>query len=174
LLFHVGSDKVAIIRPRAIKRGFRALVTGSGMQVVFPSILPVAGNDEGRNRKTQQINTTLRDWCHWQNLGFFDHKSVYMMSGLLATDGAHLSQRGKRIFAQVLAGLTETAVNEIWRGKDIKSGSLVISHGAARQYLRGDVLVRSFGLLHDVLSTLEHIWNVSILMRAAPSPSQWV
>jgi len=35
------------------------LVKGSGAQVVFSSILPVAGNDEGRNRKSQQINTWL-------------------------------------------------------------------------------------------------------------------
>lgn len=30
------------------------LVKGSGAQVMFSSILPVARNDEGRNRKSQQ------------------------------------------------------------------------------------------------------------------------
>jgi len=53
---------VATRNQRAIKRGFRALgqlVSGSGAQVVFSSILPVAGNNEGRNRKSQQINTWL-------------------------------------------------------------------------------------------------------------------
>jgi len=47
---------------RAIKRDFRALgqlVKGSGTQVVFSSIPPLAGNDEGRNRKSQQVNTWL-------------------------------------------------------------------------------------------------------------------
>ena len=75
------------------------------------SILPVVGNDEGRNRKSQQINTCLQAWCHQQNSGVFDHGSVYMAPGLLATDGVHLSQRGKRIFAQELAGLVEGALN---------------------------------------------------------------
>jgi len=45
---------------RAIKSDFRALgqlVKGSGAQLVFFSVPPVAGNDEGRNRNTQQINT---------------------------------------------------------------------------------------------------------------------
>jgi len=47
--------------PRAIKRNFRALgqlLKESGAQVVF-SILPVAGNDKGRNKKSQQNNTCL-------------------------------------------------------------------------------------------------------------------
>jgi len=50
-----------------IKRDFRALgqpVKGSGTQAVFFSILPVAGNDEGKNKQTQLINTWLCDWCH--------------------------------------------------------------------------------------------------------------
>lgn len=37
-------------------QGLGQLVKASGAQVVF-SILPVAGNVEGRNKKTQQINT---------------------------------------------------------------------------------------------------------------------
>ena len=114
LIFQVGSDEVAIRSPRAIKRDFRALgrlVKGSGAQVMFSSVLPVAGNDEGRNRKSQQINTWLQACCHQQNFGFFDHGSVYTTPGLLATDGVHLSQRGKRIFAQELAGLIEKALN---------------------------------------------------------------
>ena len=86
---------------------------GSGAQLVFSTIPPVARNDEGRNRKSQQINTWLRAWCHLQNFGGFDHGSVYTTPGLLATDGVHLSQRGKRIFAQELAGLIERALNYI-------------------------------------------------------------
>ena len=115
LIFQVGSNEVATRKPRAVKRDFRALgqlVKGSGAQVVFSSILPVAGNDEGRNRKSQQINTWLRDWCQQKNFGFFGHGLVYMTPGLLATDRVHLSQRGKRIFAQELAGLIiERALN---------------------------------------------------------------
>ena len=107
-------QQVATRRPKAIKRDFRALgqlVKGSGAQVVFSSILPVAENDEGRNRKSQQSNTWLRAQCHQQNLVFFHHGSVYTTLGLLATGGVHLSQRGKRIFAQELAGLIERALN---------------------------------------------------------------
>ena len=71
---------------------------------MFSSILPVAGNDEGRNSKSHQINTCLRAWCHQQSLGFFDLGSVYITPGLLVTDGLHLSQKGKRILAQELVG----------------------------------------------------------------------
>jgi len=78
---------------------------------VFSSTPPVAEEDEGRNRKSEQINTWLQAWCHKQNLGFFDHGSVYMASGLLATHGVHLSQKGKRILAQELAGLIDRALN---------------------------------------------------------------
>lgn len=40
--------------------------------------------------------------------GGFDHGSVYMTAGLLATGRVHLSQRGKRIFAQELVGIIES------------------------------------------------------------------
>lgn len=62
---------------------------------MFSSILPVAGNNEGGNGKSQQINTWLQAWCHQQNLGFFDHGLVFMKPALLVTDGVHLAQRGK-------------------------------------------------------------------------------
>jgi len=74
---------------------------------VFSSIPPVAVEDEGRNR-SQQINTQLQAWCH---LGFFDHRTVYMAPDLLATDGVHLLQKGKRILAQELAGFIDRALN---------------------------------------------------------------
>jgi len=114
LVVQVCSDEVRDKSIWAIKRGFRALeqqAKGSGAQVVFSSILPIAGEDKGRNRKSQQINTWLQAWCHRQNLRFFDHGSVYMAPGLLATDGLHLSQKGKRILAQELAGFINRALN---------------------------------------------------------------
>jgi len=58
VIFQVGSDEVATRSPRTIKRDFRTLgqlVKGSGAQAVFSSILPLSGNDEGRNRKSQLI-----------------------------------------------------------------------------------------------------------------------
>jgi len=94
LPFYVGSSEVAIRSPRVIKRDFRALgrlVKGSGAQVVFFFILPAAGNNVGRNRKTQLINTWLPDWCHWENFGFFDHGSVYM------TPDLHIISRHKQV-----------------------------------------------------------------------------
>lgn len=76
--------------------------TGEGirsMSNVLP-VLPAAGNEEGRNRKGQCINTWLQAWCHRQNLGSFGYGSVKPAADLL-------SLRGKRLFMQELAGLTE-------------------------------------------------------------------
>jgi len=36
---------------------------------------------------------------------------AYMAPGLLVSDGIHLSQRGKRVFAHKLAGLIDRALN---------------------------------------------------------------
>lgn len=30
-------------------------------------VLPFTGNDEGRNRRRQLINTWFQNWCYWQN-----------------------------------------------------------------------------------------------------------
>jgi len=52
LLFHLGGDEVAVHSPRMIKRDFRALghlVRESGAQVIFSSLLSVAGSDVTRN-----------------------------------------------------------------------------------------------------------------------------
>jgi len=67
LLFHVGGDKVAIRSPGVIKRDFRDLgwlVRESGAQAIFSSLLPAAGGDVARNKRTQSINTWLHGWCH--------------------------------------------------------------------------------------------------------------
>jgi len=67
LVVQVGGDEIAERSPNAIKRDFRALgqpVEGSGAQVVFSSIPPVAGKSTERSRKTHRINRWLRDWCH--------------------------------------------------------------------------------------------------------------
>lgn len=59
LIFHVDNGEVATRSLRAIRRDFMALgqqAMGSAAEVMF-TILPVAGNDEGRNWKTQQIST---------------------------------------------------------------------------------------------------------------------
>ena len=41
---------------------------------------------------------------------FFDDWMAYTAPGLLASDGIRLSQRGKRVFAQELAGLIGRAL----------------------------------------------------------------
>ncbi|KAK4826596.1 hypothetical protein QYF61_010358 [Mycteria americana] len=41
----------------------------------------VKGNDEGRNRKSQQVNSWLRAWYHRQNFESFDHGLVYTTPG---------------------------------------------------------------------------------------------
>lgn len=68
--FNVGSDEAAVRSKetaRMIKRGCRSLsqlVKSSEAQVVFSSVLLVAGNGIGRNRQTQLINICFQDWCH--------------------------------------------------------------------------------------------------------------
>jgi len=71
----------------------------------------VVGRDVERDRQTQSINTWLHDWCHRHNFGFLDHGRTYTAPSLLASNGNQLSQRGKRIFAQELAGLIDRALN---------------------------------------------------------------
>ena len=81
-----------------MKRDFRALgklVKGSGAQIMFSSIPSVVGMDEEEYRRTKQMNLWLQDWCYRQGFGFFKHGLVYRMPDLLASDGMHLSQRGK-------------------------------------------------------------------------------
>ncbi|GAB0179972.1 hypothetical protein GRJ2_000462500 [Grus japonensis] len=77
----------------------------------FDSKSKVKGSNVGRNRRTQSINAWLCGWCQRHNFGFFDNGAAYMAPGLMNPDGIHLSQRGKRIFAQELAGLINRALN---------------------------------------------------------------
>ncbi|GAB0203701.1 cAMP-dependent protein kinase inhibitor alpha [Grus japonensis] len=74
-------------------------------------IKKVEGSNVGWNRWTQSINAWLRGWCQRHNFGFFDNGAAYTAPGLMNPDGIHLSQRGKRIFAQELAGLINRALN---------------------------------------------------------------
>ncbi|GAB0209002.1 hypothetical protein GRJ2_003365900 [Grus japonensis] len=114
LLLHVGGDEAETCTTKAIKRDFRLLgqsLKDSGAQVIFSSLLPVEGSNGGRNRRTQSINAWLCDWCQHHNFGFFDNGAAYTAPGLMNPDGIHLSQRGKRIFAQELGGLIDRALN---------------------------------------------------------------
>jgi len=98
----MSGDEVAVCSPGEITRDFRVLgwlVRESGAQVIFSSLLPVVGSDIGSNRQTQSMNTWLHCWCHHHNFDFFDNGVAYTVPGLLVSNGSHLSQRGKRVFA---------------------------------------------------------------------------
>ena len=98
-----------------MKRDLRGLghsrVQGAGVQVIFCSIPLRAVRDTEWAWKAQVMNNWLRDWCRGRNFGFFDHGAVYSTPDLLSMDGAHLSQRGRRILVQEPAGLIERALN---------------------------------------------------------------
>jgi len=57
-----------------------------------------------------------------QEFWFFDRGVVYSAAGLRSADGSHLSQRGKWILAQELAGLVERAARDEPRGTITRSG----------------------------------------------------
>jgi len=79
------------------------------LEIVLVFSLPLYG-DFVDSVSTHRINTWLRGCCKRKNLGFFDHGVVYVAPGLRSADGYHLSQRGKRILAQELAGLVERSL----------------------------------------------------------------
>ena len=114
LIVQAGSDEIAGRSLMVIKNDFSGLgriVDNAGIQVVIAGIPTVAGKDNAITRKTHRVNTWLRGWCKRKNLGFFDHGTVYSAPGLRSADGYHLSQRGKQILAQELAGLVERSLN---------------------------------------------------------------
>ena len=117
LVIQAGNDELVERSLKSLKKDFKALgwlVEGSGTQVVFSSIPQVEGKNTERGWKTHLINTWLRDWCHHRNFGYFDPGEVYKAPGLLVTNetgGMQLSQRGKRLLGQELAGLIDRALN---------------------------------------------------------------
>lgn len=73
LLFRLGGNEAATHGPRAIKRDFGALgwLGGeSGTRVIFPSLLPVAGSNTGRKRRTRSVNTWVVAGVPSRVLGF--------------------------------------------------------------------------------------------------------
>ena len=62
----------------------------------------MAARDAERTRKTHLINMQLRSWCSCRNSSFFDHGTDCLVSGLMAADGFHLSQRGKWTLAELV------------------------------------------------------------------------
>lgn len=92
-------------------RGLECIVQGAEVQVMFCSIPSGVVKDMEQARKTQVMSNWLRGWCQGRYFGIFDHGEVYSDPSLLSIDETLLSQRGKRILVQELAGLTERILN---------------------------------------------------------------
>jgi len=77
LLLHMSCNEAAMCSPSIIKRVFRALgwlVREYGAQVIFSSLLMIAGSDVRRNRWAQSINTWwLCGLCHQHSFDFFSN-----------------------------------------------------------------------------------------------------
>ncbi|XP_074991813.1 uncharacterized protein LOC142074828 isoform X2 [Calonectris borealis] len=117
LLFHVGTNDVATKSLRSIKRDFRALgrmLKTSGAQVVFSSILPVMGGDLGRNRRDQDINTWLQDWCLRQNFGVLNHGRAFKRQDLYYGGEAFSVEQPQSFTCPYCGkmGYTETSLQE--------------------------------------------------------------
>lgn len=66
LVFQAGSHKAVTGKLKYIKEDFISLgnmLKGSGVQVVFSSVLPAGNWDPGRRRR-DQLNEWLCEWCH--------------------------------------------------------------------------------------------------------------
>ena len=114
LILQVGSDEIAQRSLLIMKRDFRGLghlVQGAGVQMIFCSTPSGAVKDTEWAWKAQVMNNCLRGWCQGRNFEFFNHGAVYSAPGLLSMHGNHLSQRGKQILLQELAGLIDRALN---------------------------------------------------------------
>lgn len=57
------------------------------------------------------INTRPHGWSHHQNFVFYANRLAHMAPGLQAPAGFHLSQRGKKILGEKLAGLICRTLN---------------------------------------------------------------
>lgn len=114
LLFHMGTNDVATKNLRLTKRDFRAMgrmLKNLEAQVVVSSILPKMGEDSGRNRWAQDINTWLWNWCFCHSFGFLNDQRNLHIQGMVGPDGIHLSQREKCPFQHKLVGLMEAALS---------------------------------------------------------------
>lgn len=101
----------------SINRDSRALgqlVDGSGTQVVISLILSVTRNYIGRNRQIHQVNGSEAGVSK-KMLGFFECGMIYSIPGLLTPDRISLSQKGKGVLAQELAGLFDRTL--VWKGE---------------------------------------------------------
>uniref|UniRef100_A0A803THE0 SGNH hydrolase-type esterase domain-containing protein n=1 Tax=Anolis carolinensis TaxID=28377 RepID=A0A803THE0_ANOCA len=114
MLIHVGTNDTARHTFQKITNDFRALGTKLklyNVHVIFSSLLPVVGHGSTRAGKIVQVNNWLRKWCQEEHFGFLDHGLLFQEDGLLASDGVHLTQVGKHLFAHRLTNLIRRTLN---------------------------------------------------------------
>lgn len=98
--------------PKAINQVFRALgqlAKGSGAQAGFSSVPLVSGYNEERCRKSQQIQEDLAvGLVSSAEFGVFRLRVDLHDTGLLGTNGMHLSQRRQELALSPGAGLSRS------------------------------------------------------------------
>ncbi len=97
-----------------MKKDFRALgrqVKTLGAGVVFSSIPPAIGNNEGRDMMGQQTNTWLRAWCARQGVGFFDLGAVCKRLGQSAADRSGFCHQSRGVLRRELGRFIQRALN---------------------------------------------------------------
>ncbi|XP_061232493.1 uncharacterized protein LOC133224745 [Neopsephotus bourkii] len=98
---HVGASDIDSSSPENIKKDYRALgevVSGSGAQIVFSSILQDTGEYLKKGRRISQVNKWLEQWCQNQGFGYLEHGTQFGRTGLLEAGGAGLTTKGKSRF----------------------------------------------------------------------------
>uniref|UniRef100_A0A8B9C455 SGNH hydrolase-type esterase domain-containing protein n=1 Tax=Anser brachyrhynchus TaxID=132585 RepID=A0A8B9C455_9AVES len=97
VVIQVGSREAATRKMSNIKKDFASLgrmLKGSGVQVVFSSVLPLGGWDPERRRRMGQVNDWLRGWCPDQGFGYFNLGQSFEKPGMWADDQLQLSKWG--------------------------------------------------------------------------------
>ena len=87
------------------------MLKGSGVQIVFSSVILLGDRDPERRRRTGQVNNWLRGWCLNQGFGYFDLGQAFEKPGMWAADGLQLSKWGTSALWSKFSGLTTRALN---------------------------------------------------------------
>lgn len=99
-------------------RTLRGQAKSIGVQVIFPSVLPLGEKDEAKNRCIMQINFCLCGWYSHEGFGFYDNWTFFNDLRVSGRNGIHLSRRGKEVSRKRLA----TVVRWTLKLKDLAGG----------------------------------------------------